>query len=96
MNGQEIQLRSAEVQVHGTFTLNLLPDGRYANLELHFAEPKSERLEEWLRFTYCNDLVWRHHASLGPDQWFSLLRFELYRHLLQHIQGEQYLVPGAK
>jgi hypothetical protein len=84
-----------DILVEGTFKLSILSDGKHVNMRLTFSEPQPEELKQWLKFTYCNDLVWRHHAGGGSNHWFSTVTMDLYRKLFRHVQGEQYLVPGA-
>ena len=82
------------MMVSGTFEGEILTDGRHVNLKLIFngAPPP-----DWVEFVYCNDLIWRVHAMVGDgsEMWMSTVRMSLYRNLLRHVSGEQYLVPGA-
>jgi hypothetical protein len=80
------------MKVKGTFEFFLNDDGKHASLVLKFNEP----VEDWLRFAYCNDLVWRIHGMGGGEAWMSMIDIELYKKLFHHIHGDQYLVPGAE
>ena len=78
--------------------MSILDDGRHAQIHFKFDPNDKERLEDWMTFAYCNDLVWRIHAMRGDYStvWMSTVIMSLYRHLFTHITDEQYVVPGAE
>lgn len=84
--------------VTGTFELSICDDGKHATVKFVFPEMTSD-VRAWLRFTYCNDIVWRHHAgnigSPGGVELFSMIRMDLYQKLFRHIHGDQFIVPGS-
>ena len=82
--------------VSGTFTMDILPDGNHVNMKMEFPAGEREKITQWLKFAYCNDLVWRVHAMQGDGSliWMSTVTHEMYRHLFRHISGDQYLIPA--
>jgi hypothetical protein len=90
--------RRIDATVSGTFDLLLEPDGEHAHLIFNFPPDLPEDVKTWLRFTYCNDIVWRHHQRLPicEHEWFSTVKMDLYRKYFRHVHGQQYLVPGVE
>lgn len=84
--------------VKGTFEMDILPDGHHANMKMDFEQPLPEHADKWLRFAFCNDLMWTIHAMAmnGTDVWMSTITMDLYRHFLQHVSGDQYLVRKVR
>ncbi len=84
-----------KLKITGTFELRLNKDGEHATLVLRFGVMNDE-IREWLKFTYCNDMLWRHHAgNLGAEggtEYFSTILRSKYIHFLEHIQGNQYCI----
>lgn len=84
-------------RITGRFTMSVLDDGQHVNMLMEPDPESLEAFERWLKFAYCNDLVWRVHAMHGDGAtaWMSTVKMEIYRKLFRHIGGDQYMVPGA-
>jgi hypothetical protein len=88
-----------EQVIEGKFLLSVLEDGKHANIKFSLPPDVPKEIEEWFHFIYCNDIVWRHFAgNLGCSngvEYFATVDMDLYRKYFNHINGEQYLVPGS-
>jgi hypothetical protein len=80
--------------IKGTFELSL-NGGKHATFKFNLPPDLPQEFKDWFHFTYCNDLLWRHHAgNVGASngtEYFSMVQMDLYQKFLSKV-GDKYLI----